>query len=499
MSEQNKQFELSYRDQFMSEVGKAALRAESAPTLNQEIQKRIERMTDILQTFGADLLPTQVYDAMTFYEATSALDLDIDNNLEEIIEARQNLIDEYLTNPDISNQESDYVRAILGDLSFMDNEANGYRSNPNMYEKGGKHLKAIISDTAESVDKNDWNLKSKDINVYRMKEVFNQVNLESIIIKGAQLFDDLSYFEGKSDPEIFHKIIEAESFYAPICEAIGLDAFASALRNQSTHIRYYKMELKEPIERAEAIINKSKKVSIEQILHLFSQKFQVVQMAGKKLNGEDIVNFGDFEIMNESKQVSGSYRYKTVGSIANKFNKKGYETSQPVDLIGLTFVIDNQESLVRCFIRVAKELQKSKANFITTPGKFSPFFVQASEERLNQITPLINQEGIYPQCNMADENKFQVAKMTFDMFNADNESVGVELQFLTTADRRSARLGPASHILYKLGNELPANELDELIDLMVDIHDRKQYLSAKNHTFTIKSESLARSDALFDN
>lgn len=482
-------------------LGAAALRCLSHETTARKdwIQDRISRMDFLLDEFGGRNLPRGAHDAAYIYEATSALDFSSEQTPPENLAARKNLLENYLTNPELSNREAKFVLAILGDLSYLDNEANMYRANPNIYQSGAPnpHLREIIRDDyAAKISHEDWAAEAQNLDFERIGQVLEQVNLESVVIKSLQLLDDLLKSNEHSDVEIFHKINEAEYFYAPIAEVVGFDGMAAALRDKAAQIRLMKLGADEVLEKAWAQFREAEKFDIREILRMISPADEPLyeKIAGSSRDKKESVNFGDVLIdLGSSDSVFGTYRYKTVGSIAKKMLKKeSYRETLPHDLIGLTFVFPDVKNLRESLLKIIENLE-NQVNFKAAPGKDSAFFVQATEENLNKLVFEMAESGHEPAFKIVKDWDFQVAKFTFSPKNQPN--VNIEIQFLTKEHQKSGRVGESAHILYKLNREKTVEDRENIerqLAIMQKINARRDWIGQPK----TKSESLERAERL---
>lgn len=498
-------------ERFDGELGKLALTCLELESDERRdwIARRVERMGGLIKSFGENNLPQGMYDAIYLYEITSALDLDNPNLPQETLDKRRELVEEYLTQASLSIAEVNYVFSILGDLDYMDNEANSYRSNPNMYEDStDRRFEDVIQDSYNrEITTEDWLMLGKEINFSRMKEVLTQVNLESVIIKALQLLDDLRKSQEHSDVELLHKINEAEYFYAPICEIIGYDGLAMALRDKALQVRFVKSGQDEALSKAWEIYEKISADAAEQALSLLGAdsprySFVLEQVAGRMEDEPDIVNAGDFivDFPGTSGGVVGSYRIKTVGSIADKIVRKPeYKDKLPMDLVGLTFVLENETDIDLVLYHTLLQLD-GKVDFLSTPNKESPFYIQATEYRANRLQQLVSDFGKKVQVEEVSSDQFQVAKMTFMM--PDQPDVSVEVQFLTRADRKRARIGNYSHIIYnivrKMGGSVSDEEIEEMIEFMEEINSRRNYMNNPTGEVTVRKESLERAQRQYN-
>ena len=496
---------------FYSEIGRQALEAspksiEIEQFSNERITHRIERLIDILQAFGEQILPEVVYDSVVLYELTAALDFKTDDQFAN--QTRQMVCQEYLTNPKLSNEQFDYVTSILGDLDFMDNEANSYRANPNIYNPNQtmtkQRLYEIVQNSYQNqLDQTDWDVRAKSIDLDRMKSILRQVNLESVMIKAAQILDDLHKQTEHSDVELFHKVAEIESFYAPICEIIGFDGFASALRDQAMQLRYEKMGRTDILDRAKELYKAAVDLGPAEAIKLLSQisddktNFYFEQVAGRRLNGDDFVNTGNFVVnLADGLDLSqGHYRIKSVGSLADKiYQNPKYHEQLPMDSLAYAFVSKNVADLQRALSIVLGKIKAHNVDLRPSANKKAAVYIQGEKTYVDSIGYFLENDDIDFVKKYSESGSFQAARVTFVLHNQKSQEVGVEIQFLTLADRENSRRGSASHTLYKLSRGANDKSLvEETIAFMQQIHDRKKHLTKEGDKLTINPSSYRRS------
>lgn len=477
------------------------------------IERRVDRMTNHIDVFFDHKLSDGVRGAMELYEYTSALAIEGQTDLAK---SRRDLVAWYMTERCLSPIESDYVLAILGDLDVLSDEANSYRSKVSTYKNGAvsKHFMEVMKDGyIPKEDDGDtlkeyWLVEGQKIDFDLMKEVLTKVNLEAVVIKTLQLFDDLRRSEDFSDVELLHKINEAEYFYAPICNIIGEDALDSVMTDMALQIRHIKAGNNEILYKARDYYNSVAKFDIQGFLKTLSYDDNSdFENAIKQIDGSSkLIDRGDF-VLNcglGAEDIYGKYRKKTVGRIANKiFRKQDYSEDVPMDLLGATFVADNSQTLEVAVSHIVTKLEdmakKGLVVFKSAASKSSPFFVQTNADNPIDLfdNSMINGHDI--DYKFVENGQFEVAKITFCVkkdpdFGINNDlDTTFEIQFLTSNNYEESRVGTSSHVLYRLGKDLNKDEMRSAVMFMKSLAERKQHmLSALHGELSIKPESKDR-------
>jgi|GEM_PF-2643762 len=336
------------------------------------------------------------------------------------------------------------------------------------------------------------------------------VNIESILIKSSATFNALrEQFESESpDLNILSKLIySVESFYAPVCEIIGYDALSMALRDYTKRVRVLlsepitiyedgkKMQLTgaQRIKRAESMLDRfgdSGQVeevvtsAIDQLFGTSVSMSSIENQSGHNIKfGVGTVEFADDNHV--TRYVKFRWRVKSVGSLADKFDKY----ASPLDLIGITLITgeepiegqieqDKQEHAVSEVAELFDHLiECSSKNFrfspTPTPDRAHAFVAEGSKAYIDVMKSASGDHNIHDE---ERSNGFQVAKGTM-LYMHTNNIYPVEVQIQTLYDRKVARIGRASHPIYKtVGRK--ANVPPELLEALLHISDRKHSVNA---------------------
>jgi hypothetical protein len=294
-------------------------------------------------------------------------------------------------------------------------------------------------------------------------------------------------------------VYEVEAFYAPVCEIIGYDALAMALRDYTMRIRVLQSE---PVEITAANgtkalltgaerINKAEKAietlgTHEDIQNTITDVIQSIY--GESINVASIENstghniqygVGTFDVENDgvTKNFKFRWRVKSIGSLATKYEKY----SSPLDLIGITIIpgeeplegqlLEDKQQEAEADVAVLFDTLITRTTELeafvptATPDRENPFFAEGSQNYIDIMDAAAGEHEIQPQMRT---NGFQVAKGTMLYHDRRDVYVPMEIQVQTLLDRRVARIGRASHPVYKVvGREVdvPEDLLDDLLHL----------------------------------
>ncbi len=414
---------------------------------------------------------------------------------------------------DVYNQKDrEYFSAIVSDFvvlnTFLDDEHTAYREGHPTDKfrtelEQSRHCYPVI----------DLNRIAKLLSEEESKfPNCKGVNIESVLIKSSATFVSLreEYERENPDLQALSKLVyNVEAFYAPVCEIIGYDALAMALRDYTSRIRVLQSDpitVQEPtgeivtltgadrLERAAAQLDELGDVKAVEALvtraidQLFGDSISISSIQNESEHG---IKFGagtvEFEgSTNTTRDVEFRWRVKSLGSLAKKYNKY----ASPMDIIGITLITgsnpENNQSeeesqrkaefdIGELFGRMITQ-SASLDNFFPAPTaerKF-PFITEGSDEYTEIMTQAAGDQDIhlYPP-----ENGFQVAKGTV-IFNDDTGlAVPMEIQIQTLRDRRVARIGEASHPIYKTVGK-GASVPEELLQALIHIAQRKETVNA---------------------
>jgi hypothetical protein len=296
------------------------------------------------------------------------------------------------------------------------------------------------------------------INIPLLVELSDNVNVESIVANAAYRLDELVNSEPKSRQEL-ELILEMETFYAPLLDALGMSAFEMMLRSEANKIRLTNAGRTDLLDAATREIEKvqNAKVGLNPIL----QKIFANAPQEKSFEIDDQTPYDEkisFSEANLLEMTGGKLegrliaRVKSLGSLARKMLDPRYKGEMPQDIVGITAIVSNESELARYFEEMLETIKmagcklkpaksKNEAIYIQGTGSFINFFKENLQDKTLQDTQINNEFAESPL-----ESTFQVVKMTFTV-EVDGRDIPVEFQFMTADDRSRARLGGVSHLL----------------------------------------------------
>ena len=144
---------------------------------------------------------------------------------------------EFMDDENISHDQLKYSACLLADMVEIEQNAAHHRKLMAKIaeEESNDDYRETYSLVAEryvgKVSPDQWRVAQPLLDLDHMRMGMDKVNIEAFIIKGAEIMDNLQYPSSKRESAVLQDVLEAESFYAPILEAMGYEAFAAELRS----------------------------------------------------------------------------------------------------------------------------------------------------------------------------------------------------------------------------------------------------------------------------
>ncbi|MFC2575154.1 MAG: hypothetical protein ACFNUS_03450, partial [Candidatus Saccharimonas sp.] len=430
----------------------------------------------------------------------------------------------------IPHDKAHYMRDILSDFDEIEVAAGRHRktladetaaSLPDENNRR-KDIASVISDRYEGVvPREAWAVSEARIDPEYMKDFLQTVNVESVIIKACELIDNLEHPVSNRESALLQDVLEAESFYAPLCEVLGLEALGSKLLGLAKRIRLEKLNKFASIKQARDMLFNIKTVGVRRILEsIFGDKYDVSLVIGPDYSGECPAVVGEFAAQLPSGSLtSGNYRVKSVGSLADKSDRDN--GNMPMDPFAMMDISPDLESSAKNFTEIVQilsalpnvELQKAAS-------KQSAIYVQGASDYVQTMTQTLAEAGIdKSQIHIKEQTKadiekrgykkMEVSKVTFIARQEHPYKPGeiinipIEFQFLTKDERQRSRTGDIAHIAYKYidtklkkedyyklpDDDLKKKKLDEkarkmrklFVGVLNDIYDRMNRLNPDSY------------------
>ena len=368
------------------------------------------------------------------------------------------------------------------------------------------HVVAILSEKYNgTIDSMLWQATEPYIDFVEIGEFLCDTNIEAVLTKAVELLDNMRKPSSGRESALLQDILEAESFYAPILEVLGVDGLASALRGEAHTIRLMKQGRGHLVDAARNELTRIRNIGIDKITGEVFGGWS----AGECRNavgydeeaGEVPVIVGDSTVWPSSGAAAVKYRIKTAGSLANKLDR--YGGAMPADLVGYTVISSDKRVSAANFADFIVECMPGLEG-VCAKSKEKPFYVYGSSEYVNIVRQALVNRGVNPDICQLDPRaerdiedkgyrKLEVAKATL----RTSDGVPVEVQFITKAERAESRTGEVAHIIYKyldqcsgtMTRDRARQVVAEAKRILRDMWERRTYLSPNN--LDVNERSLA--------
>ena len=371
---------------------------------------------------------------------------------------------EFMDDENISHDQLKYSACLLADMAKIEQSAAHHRklmaeiaeekSNDNYRET----YLLVAERCAGEVSPDQWKVAQPLLDLNHMRLKMDKVNIEAFIIKGAEIMDNLQHPSSERESAVLQDVLEAESFYAPILEAMGYEAFAAELRSVAKVRRLIGQGKEDLVKSAKEIQDRVLQVGMGKIADkIFGVNDGTINYAIRKDedSGEYSTHMGEFAADTKyGNMVAGNWRIKTVGSLADKL--KGGDGI--MDVVGMMVISRDRETTTRDFAHfIAGRLKKFRP--VCARGKNRPIYIQGTKEYVDVVEQNLRELGVGSdeylvkidtdeKCEQRGYSIYEISKVTFAV-DIDDVEVPVEIQFITKDERRRARTGEVSHIAYK--------------------------------------------------
>ena len=371
---------------------------------------------------------------------------------------------EFMDDENISHDQLKYSACLLADMVEIEQNAAHHRKLMAKIaeEESNDDYREAYSLIAErymgKVSPDQWRVAQPLLDLDHMRMGMDKVNIEAFIIKGAEIMDNLQYPSSKRESAVLQDVLEAESFYAPILEAMGYEAFAAELRSVAKVRRLIGQGKEDLVKSAKEIQDRVLQVGMDKIADkIFGVNDGTINYAIRKDedSGEYSTHMGEFAADTKyGNMVAGNWRIKTVGSLADKL--KGGDGI--MDIVGMMVISRDRETTACDFAHfIADRLKEFRP--VCARGKNRPIYIQGTKEYVDVVEQNLRELGVgsdeYLVKIDTDEKReqrgysiYEISKVTFAV-DIDDVEVPVEIQFITKDERRRARTGEVSHIAYK--------------------------------------------------
>lgn len=371
---------------------------------------------------------------------------------------------EFMDDENISHDQLKYSACLLADMVEIEQNAAHHRKLMAKIaeEESNDDYREAYSLVAEryvgKVSPDQWRVAQPLLDLDHMRMGMDKVNIEAFIIKGAEIMDNLQYPSSKRESAVLQDVLEAESFYAPILEAMGYEAFAAELRSVAKVRRLIGQGKEDLVKSAKEIQDRVLQVGMDKIADkIFGVNDGTINYAIRKDedSGEYSTHMGEFAADTKyGNMVAGNWRIKTVGSLADKL--KGGDGI--MDIVGMMVISRDRETTACDFAHfIADRLKEFRP--VCARSKNRPVYIQGTKEYVDAVEQNLRELGVGSdeylvkidtdeKCEQRGYSIYEISKVTFAV-DVDDVEVPVEIQFITKGERRRARTGEVSHIAYK--------------------------------------------------
>ena len=380
---------------------------------------------------------------------------------------------EFMDDEKISHDQLEYSASLLADMAKIEQSAAHHRrqmariakEEPN--EDYQEIYPLVAERSMDEVSPEQWVIAQPLLDFNHMGMEMDKVNIESFIIKGAEIMDNLQHPSSERESAVLQDVLEAESFYAPILEAMGYEAFAAELRSVAKVRRLIGQGKEELIESAKETQDRVLQVGMDEIADkIFGVNDGTINYAIRKDedSGEYSTHMGEFAADTEyGNMVAGNWRIKTVGSLADKL--KGGDGI--MDIVGMMVISRDRKTIARDFAHfIADRLKEFRP--VCARSKNRPVYIQGTKEYVDIVERNLRELGVDSdkylvkidtdeKCEQRGYSIYEVSKVTFAV-DIDDVEIPVEIQFLTKDERHRARIEEISHLIYKYLQSLGFSE-----------------------------------------
>ena len=370
----------------------------------------------------------------------------------------------FMDDEKISHDQLKYSACLLADMAKIEQSAAYYRKlmAEIAEEESNEDYQEIYPLVAErqtdKVSPKQWAIAQPLLDLDYMRLEMDKVNIEAFIIKGAEIMDNLQYPSSKRESAVLQDVLEAESFYAPILEAMGYEAFSAELRSVAKVRRLIGQGKEDLVKSAKEIQDRVLQVGMDKIADkIFGVNDGTINYAIRKDedSGKYSTHMGEFAAdTNYGNMVAGNWRIKTVGSLADKL--KGGDGI--MDIVGMMVISRDRETTACDFAHfIADRLKEFRP--VCARNKNKPIYIQGTKEYVDAVEQNLCELGVSSdeylvkidtdeKCEKRGYSIYEISKVTFAV-DIDDVEIPVEIQFITKDERCRARTGEVSHIAYK--------------------------------------------------
>ena len=440
----------------------------------EDFKDHAHRVHKIVKAYTGDDLPPEAASLSLIHDVADRM-FNKESTKYNDVWARNaaNALYEFMDDENISHDQLEYSASLLADMAKIEQSAAHHRRQMAEIakEESNEDYRKIYPLVAErhmdKVSPKQWAIAQPLLDLDYMRLEMDKVNIEAFIIKGAEIMDNLQHPSSERESAVLQDVLEAESFYAPILEAMGYEAFAAELRSVAKVRRLIGQDKEDLVKSAKETQDRVLQVGMDKIAdNIFGVNDGTINYAIRKDedSGEYSTHMGEFAADTEyGNMVAGNWRIKTVGSLADKL--KGGDGI--MDVVGMMVISRDRETTACDFAHfIADRLKEFRP--VCARSKNRPVYIQGTKEYVDIVERNLRELGVSSdeylvkidtdeKCEKRGYSIYEVSKVTFAV-DIDNVEIPVEIQFLTKDERRRARTEEVSHLVYKYLQSLGFSE-----------------------------------------
>lgn len=348
-----------------------------------------------------------------------------------------------------------YVLGVLADRPIIDNfweqiVTEQYADQPDL-----SHY--LLTSTPEIVPSELWSPAARLVPPDRMLSLVDNTNLESLLIQSAETLVHLGAGNVSNDSATFQQMYRAESLLGPLCEIIGFDGLAMALRSRANILRAIYTGDLEVVERATHIIEEHG--SVEQVEESVQSLFTAI--FGDSIHEQVVAHTSKHGIiigegLCTSKNLRVVWRQKTIGSLVEKLLRQDDPGFTPLDILGATIIAHNEQEVGERFGRIIERLHNDdRIKLVPAEGRTDAVHIKGTLDYIETMREALGFDSIESMRRFVDvveakPGEYRVCKVTLVYSQEGKPEQRAEIQITTELDRIEARIGSAAHLFYKL-------------------------------------------------
>lgn len=500
----------------------------------EDFKDHAYRVYNIVKAYTSDDLPPEAASLSLIYDVADRMfNKESTKYNDAWAKSAADALYKFMDDENISHNQLKYSACLLADMAKIEQSAAHHRrqmaeiAKEESNEDYRKIYPLVAERSMDEVSPEQWVIAQPLLDFNHMGMEMDKVNIESFIIKGAEIMDNLQHPSSKRESAALQDVLEAESFYAPILEAMGYEAFAAELRSAAKIRRLIGQNREELIESAKETQDRVLQVGVDKIADkIFGVNDGTINYAIRKNedSGEYSTHMGEFAADTKyGNMVAGNWRIKTVGSLADKL--KGGDGI--MDIVGMMVISKDRETTTRDFAHfIADRLKEFRP--VCARGKNRPIYIQGTKEYVDVVEKNLHKLGVgsdkylvkidtNEKCEKRGYSIYEVSKVTFAV-DIDDVETPVEIQFLTKDERRRSRKEELAHLIYKylqslgfgkdyLEKETARQRYDRMMiinlakKVLGDLHKRRYDMIDSKNTgnLGLNPKSLSNEDEFIEN